>query len=86
MEIKTLKTLIEAGAIKKVRVIAEGSIFYVEIFTQAGPSSVSTLKGKLKTWSTLDAAAKWIHNLGIGTLQLELGRWQPGQKGLELQV
>ncbi|MBF8270326.1 MAG: hypothetical protein HW386_2035 [Gammaproteobacteria bacterium] len=32
------------------------------------------------------AAAKWIHALGIGTLQLELGRWQPGQKGLELQA
>ena len=81
---KTIKALVEAGAIKNVRVIGEGSHFHVEIVTQAGPSIVNTLKGKLKTWSTLDATAKWIHSLGIGRCQVELGKWQPGQKELKL--
>ena len=84
MNSKTLKALIEAGAIKKVRVIGDGSHFHVEIVTQAGPSIVNTLKGKLKTWSTLDAVAKWIYSLGIGTLQVELGKWQPGQREMNL--
>jgi len=84
MDIKSLKILIEAGAIKKIRVIGEGSHFYMEIVTQAGPSIVKTLKGKLKIWTTLDAAAKWIHSMGIGSLQVELEKWQPGQRGLRL--
>ena len=84
MDGKTLKALIEAGAIRRVRVIGDGSIFRVEADTQTGPIIINTLAGKLKTWSTLDAAARWIHSLGIGTLQVELARWQPGQRGLNL--
>ena len=45
---------------------------------------MKTLKGKLKTWVTLDAAAKWIHSMGIGSLHVELDKWQPGQRGLGL--
>ena len=84
MDGKTLKALIEAGAIRRVRVIGDGSVFRVEADTQTGPVIINTLAGKLKTWTTLDAAARWIHSLGIGTLQVELGRWQPGQRGLKL--
>ena len=84
MDVKSLKALINAGAIKNIRVIGEGSHFYMEIVTQTGPSIVKTLKGKLKTWATLDAAAKWIHSMGIGSLQVELEKWQPGQRGLRL--
>ena len=85
MDAKSLKAVINAGAIKKIRVIGEGSHFYMEIVTQTGPSIVKTLKGKLKTWATLDAAAKWIHSMGIGTLQVEIDKWQPGQKELKLK-
>lgn len=84
VDVKSLKVLIEAGAIKKIRVIAEGSHFYMEIVTQGGSTIVNTLKGSLKTWATLDAAAKWIHSMGIGTLQVELEKWQPNQRGLKL--
>ena len=83
MDVKSLKVLIEAGAIKKIRVIGDGSHFYMEIITQGSLSIVKTLKGKLKTWATLDAAAKWIHSLGIGSLQVELEKWQPAQKRLK---
>jgi len=81
---KTLKALIEAGAIRRVRIIGEGSIFRVEADTQSDPIIVNTLAGKLKTWSTLDAAAKWIHSLGIGSLQVDLEKWQPEQRGMKL--
>ena len=84
MNSKILKALIEAGAIRRVHLIAEGSLIRAEVETQAGTSAVDTLDGKLKTWSTLDAAARWIHSLGIGVMQLELSRWQPGQKGMKL--
>ena len=84
MDIKSLKVLIEAGAIKKIHVIGDGSHCQMEIVTQTGSSIVKTLKGRLKTWSTLDAAAKWIHSMGIGSLQVELEKWQPGQRGLRL--
>ena len=84
MDGKTLRVLVEAGAIKRVRIIGDGSHFHVEAHTQTGPVIANTLKGKLKTWSTLDAAARWVRELGVGTLQLEIGKWHPGQKGLKL--
>jgi hypothetical protein len=84
MDGKTLKALIDAGAIKRVSIIANGCLFHIEAVTQTGPVIANTLKGKLKTWSSLDAAARWAHELGIGTLQLEIGNWYPGQKGLKL--
>ena len=84
MDVKILRALIEAGAVKRVRIIGEGSFFHIEVNTQGGSSSVNTLKGTLKSWGSLDAAAKWIHSLGIGTCQVELSRWQPGQKGMKL--
>ena len=84
MDSKTLKALIDAGAIRRVRVIGDGSLFRIEADTQSGPVIIYTLAGKLKTWSTLDAAAKWIHSMGIGSLQVDLGRWQPKQKTMKL--
>lgn len=84
MNIKILKALIEAGAIRRVNIIAEGDFFRIEAITQAGPNTVNTLNGKLKTWGTLDSAAKWLHGLGIGNCQVDLERWQPGQRGMKL--
>ncbi len=84
MDVKVLKALIEAGAIKRVRIIGEGSFFRIEVDTQGGSSTINTLKGKLKSWGSLDGAARWIHSLGLGSCQVELARWQPGQKGLKL--
>jgi len=84
MDERTLRALIEAGAIKKIRIIANGSVFYVEAEHGTGTVTAHTTAGKLKTWVTLDAVARWIKQLGIGKAQLELGNWHPGQKGLEL--
>ena len=58
MNEKTLRALIEAGAIKKVRIIAEGSTIYVEADSGKQTITAKTVKGKLKTWRSLDSAAK----------------------------
>ena len=84
MDVKILRALIDVGAVKRVRIIGEGSFFHIEVDTQSGASSINTLKGKLKSWGSLDGAAKWIHSLGIGKCQVDLSRWQPGQKGMKL--
>lgn len=84
MNEKTLRALIDAGAIKKVRIIAEGSTIYVEADSGNSTITAETIKGKLKTWSTVDSAAKWVRSLGIGQAQLNIAKWQPGQKGLRL--
>mgnify|MGYP006083607153 CR=1 FL=1 len=81
MNEKTLRALIEAGAIKKVRIIAEGSTIYVEADSGKQTITAQTVKGKLKTWRSLDSAAKWVRSLGIGNIQLDIAKWQPGQKG-----
>ena len=84
MNIKILRALIEAGAIKRVNIIGEGSFFRIEAVTPNGVNSVNTVNGKLKTWTNLDAAAKWLRNLGIGNCEVNLSRWQPEQKAMKL--
>ncbi|MCP5344173.1 MAG: hypothetical protein H7A05_06095, partial [Pseudomonadales bacterium] len=60
MNEKTLRALIEAGAIRKVRIIADGSLFHVEVDTSVTTVTATTLAGSIKTWSTLDTCAKWV--------------------------
>ena len=85
MNEKTIKVLVEAGAIRKVLIIAEGSAIHVDIVTQSGPITATTNKGAIKTWATLDASARWIRGVGIGSAQLEIGKWLPSQKGMPLK-
>jgi hypothetical protein len=79
-----LKVLVEAGALKAVRIIGNGSTLYVEGETKNGSFSVTTLDGRPKTWRTIDAAAKWIRDLGCASIELELQGWQPDQRQLPL--
>ena len=81
---KTIRALVEAGAVKNVLIIADGSVVHVDIVTQNGPITVTTNRGSIKTWVTLDASAKWLKSVGIGSARLEIGRWLPGQKGMSL--
>ena len=80
MNEKILRALVEAGAVKKIKITAEGSMIYVEAYTGSEVTTAKTIKGKLKTWSTIDSAAKWVRSLGIGQMQLDMAKWQPEQK------
>ncbi|HQZ03993.1 MAG TPA: hypothetical protein PKW99_15215 [Thauera sp.] len=84
MDEKTLRALVEAGAVKRIRIIADGARFHVEADTPTATVTAATAKGAPKTWSTLDASAKWVRALGIGTAQLDVSRWQPEQRGLRV--
>ena len=85
MDEKTLRALVDAGALKRIRIIGDGALFYVEADMLNGAVPALTLKGTPKTWRSLDAAAKWVRSLGMGTAQVELARWQPGQGRLGLK-
>ena len=82
MNEKILRALVEAGAVKKIKITAEGSTIYVEAYTGSEVTTAKTIKGKLKTWSTIDSAAKWVRSLGIGQMQLDVAKWRPEQKRL----
>jgi hypothetical protein len=84
MNEKILRALVEAGAVKKIRIMAEGSTIYVESFTGSDVKTAKTIKGKLKTWSSIDSAAKWVRALGVGQVQLDISKWQPGQRKMQL--
>lgn len=84
MNEKTIRALVEAGAVKKVMLVADGATIHVDIVTQNGAVTATTLKGAIKTWATIDAAAKWVKNLGIGRIQLIVEKWLPEQRGLNL--
>jgi len=83
MDSKTLKMLIEAGAVKSVSIVADGATVHASITTGNGNSQpATTLKGDIKTWSTIDSAAKWVRGLGIGSMKLNVAKWTPGQRGM----
>jgi hypothetical protein len=84
MDEKMMKAMVEVGAIKKISIIGNGARFHVEANTPNGAITAETRKGKIKTWVTLDAAAKWVRSIGVGTASINLAHWQPGQR--ELQV
>ena len=84
MNEKILRALVDAGAVKHIRIIANGSLFHVEADTPSGSVTAQTMKGTLKTWSSLDTAAKWVRSLGVGTAQVDIAKWQPSQKGFKM--
>jgi len=79
-----LKAMVAAGAIKNIDIIASGARFHVEAKTPNGPITAETRKGKVKTWVTLDAAAKWVRGLGMAGARVNLTHWQPGQRELSV--
>ena len=84
MNEKTIKALVEAGAVKKVMIVADGSAVHVKVVTKTDSVTATTLKGAIKTWATIDSSARWVRGLGIGKAQLEISKWLPRQKGLNL--
>ena len=84
MDEKTLKAMVAAGAVRNIDIIASGARFHVEARTPNGAVTAETKKGKVKTWVTLDAAARWVRGLGIGGARINLTHWQPGQRELEV--
>ena len=84
MDERLMKAMVAAGAIKRIDIIGNGARFHVEANTPNGPITAETRKGKIKTWVTLDAAAKWVRSIGVGTAKVNLAHWQPGQRELQL--
>lgn len=82
MDERMLRALVAAGAVKKISIVANGARFHVEARTLNGAVTAETLKGKVKTWVSLDAAARWVRGLGVGAAQLQLTHWQPAQREL----
>ena len=84
MDEKTLKLLVDNGAVRQINIIGNGGSLYVEAVTPSGKHNATTQRGKLKTWTNLTTAAKWVRSLGIGKAQLDLTHWQSQQKRLAL--
>lgn len=80
MNKKILRALVEAGAVKKIDIVANGALFHVEANTPNGAVTAETQNGKIRTWVTLDAAAKWVRSLGMGSANIKIANWQPGQR------
>ena len=82
MNEKMLKTMVDAAAVKRARIIANGARFHVVVDAPGRIFTVETGKGAVRTWTSIDSAAKWLRGLGIGHVVLELAHWAPGQRSL----
>lgn len=84
MDEKVLRAMVAAGAIKRIDIVASGARFHVEANTPNGAVTAETRNGKVRTWVTLDAAARWVRRLGVGGAHVNLTHWQPGQRELSI--
>ena len=84
MNEQVIRALVDAGAVRQVRIIGDQRSFRVEIQTANGSDVAQTLKGKVKVWTSLNAAAKWVRSIGIGEAKLFLTHWTPNQKSMPL--
>jgi hypothetical protein len=84
MDEKTLKTMVDAAAIKRARIVAQGANFHVEIDAPGRSFTIATAKGGLRTWRSIDANARWLRSMGIAQSTLDVSRWHPGQRSLQL--
>jgi hypothetical protein len=85
MDERTLKALVAAGAIRSVSIIASGAQFHVTATTPNGAVTAETRTGKVRTWVSLDAAARWVRGLGVGAAEVLLQHWQPGQREIGIR-
>ena len=84
MNEKIGQALVEVGAVRQVRIVADQDHFYVEIQTSSGSDIAQTLKGRAKTWTNLNSTAKWIRSMGIGEARLLLTHWTPNQRSMPI--
>jgi hypothetical protein len=84
MNMRTLKALLDACAVKEILIVANGATTHAEIQTAKSKSSVQTSKGSIKTWRTTDSTIKWLRSLGIGKAEVDFACWQPDQRALKL--
>lgn len=82
MNERELKLLLEAGALKSIQVIAQGSLFHVEAKTTAGSKVVMTGRGEVRQWRSIDSCAKWLRKAGFGRFELVMDHWSAGQGAL----
>ena len=84
MDMKTLRALLDAGAVKKVLIVANGATIHAEVQTANSKEVVQTSKGSIKTWRTTDSSIKWLRSLGVGKADVDFSGWQPDQRALKL--
>jgi hypothetical protein len=84
MNERELKLLLEANAVKQLRIIGNGARFHVEVKTHGSDKVVMTGRGEIRQWSSLDACAKWLRKNGIGQATIQIDQWQPEQRALAL--
>ncbi len=82
MNEQLLRAMVAAGAVQRITIVAYGSRFHVKARTPNGSVTAETRRGKIKSWVTLDAAARWVRKLGIGKAEVRLSNWQPKQREL----
>jgi 23S rRNA G2445 N2-methylase RlmL len=86
MDEKGLRVLVEAAAVKRAHIVANGDSFHVLIDSAGRSFSIEITKGGLRTWRTIDATAKWLRSVGIAQSMLDTSKWHPGQRGLPMAV
>ena len=62
---KTLKTLIEAGSVRDALAVADGRKWRAEINVGMSRRAISTKRGELRMWSSLDSLARYLKEVGI---------------------
>lgn len=81
MKQPVLKALIEAGSVREVDVIGQGSVFGIRFRVGMTQHVLETARGGARTFAGLQPCAAYLRSLGIGHIRVDLTGWTPDQKG-----
>ena len=84
MDERTFMALLDAAAVERERIFAQGSRFRIEIDAPGRSFTIETGRGALRLWPTRVSAAKWLKSIGVAEASLDLRYWTPGQRDLPI--
>lgn len=81
---RTLGILRDANGVRGLRIVGQGSRWYVEIqHGQGGQwSPVVAQRGHVRTWARLDTVIEWMQEQGFAEASIDARAYDPQQKAL----
>lgn len=74
-----IELLLHAGAIQSVEIFAGDDGLCVRVNAKNGSGLLLNERSQIRIFAKIDTAAKYLHEIGISKILLELQHWTPGR-------
>lgn len=71
------KSMLEAGAVKTITVVADGPDFNVIIHVGRLRSPLTTFRGNVRAFKTIHTVLSFLHGFGVGQFEVDIRHYAP---------